>query len=62
MAPVEAMRLYVRLLEDELVRHCCCQFLQHCKCSGEAEALLVITSSTIKRLEPLHQLCKHTWR
>lgn len=28
MAPVEAMRLYVRLLEDELVRHGCCQFLQ----------------------------------
>ena len=24
MAPVEAMRLYVRLLEDELVRHCSC--------------------------------------
>ena len=35
MAPVEAMRLYVRLLEDELVSHCCCQFLLHATSSEE---------------------------
>lgn len=53
MAPVEAMRLYVRLLEDELVRRCCCQFLQHCKCSVEAKALLVSANTTIKLQQAL---------
>lgn len=32
MAPVEAMRLYVRLLEDELVSHCCCTVLRFGSC------------------------------
>lgn len=63
MAPVEAMRLYVRLLEDELVSHCCGQFLLYATSFGEdSSASLALVSdccNTSFMLTIEHQHCTH---